>query len=260
MIDIEKAKEEFLKYTANYDHHSDKIERKEKHSLRVVERSTMIANYLNLNEEDRLLAELIGLLHDIGRFEQVRRYNTFSDQKSGVNHGELGAEILFKDGMIRKFVEEDKYDEIIRKAIINHNRTHIEADLNERELLFANIIRDADKADIMYIIATDDIYKDSTPDDYNTGAITEELMKQFLDDGYLDYKLIQKRSDDILTIYAMLADVHYPVTAEYILNEKFVDIFTQKIYDQYKNPDFFKDIEVCHKVSYDRLKNIAGRQ
>ena len=83
MIDIEKAKEEFLKYTANYDHHSEKIERKEKHSLRVVERSTMIANYLKLNEEDRLLAELIGLLHDIGRFEQVRRFNTFSDVKSG---------------------------------------------------------------------------------------------------------------------------------------------------------------------------------
>ena len=260
MIDIEKAKEEFLKYTANYDHHSDKIERKEKHSLRVVERSTMIAKYLNLNEEDTLLAELIGLLHDIGRFEQVRRFNTFSDQKSGVNHGELGAEILFKNGMIRKFVEEDKYDEIIRKAIINHNRTHIEPDLNERELLFANIIRDADKADIMYIIATDDIYKDNTPDDFNTGAITEELMKQFLDDGYLDYKLIQTRGDDVLTIYAMMADINYPVTADYILKEKFVDIFTQKIYDQYTNPEFFKDIEVCHKVSYDRLKKIAERQ
>ena len=260
MIDIEKAKEEFLKYTANYDHHSDKIERKEKHSLRVVERSTMIANYLKLNEEDRLLAELIGLLHDIGRFEQVKRANTFSDVKSGINHGELGAEILFKEGLIRRFVEEDTYDEIIRKAIVNHNRTYIEPGLSERELLFAHIIRDADKADIMYIIATDDIYKDSTEDDYNTGAITAELMKQFLGDGYLDYKLIQSRGDDILTVYAMLADVQYPVTAEYILNEKFVDIFTQRIYDSYHNPAFIRDIEVCHKVSYDRLKKIAEKQ
>lgn len=260
MIDIEKAKEEFLKYTANYDHHSDKIERKEKHSLRVVERSTMIANYLKLNEEDRLLAELIGLLHDIGRFEQVRRFNTFSDVKSGVNHGELGAEILFKDGLIRKFVEEEKYDEIIRRAIINHNKTYIDTDLSERELLFTKIIRDADKADIMYIIATEDIYKDNSEEDYNTGHITEELMKQFLKDGYLDYKLIQSKSDDILTSYAMLANVYYPVTAEYILNGKFIDIYTQKIYDRYKNPEFFSDVEVCHKVSYDRLKKIAGWQ
>lgn len=260
MIDIEKAKEEFLKYTANYDHHSDKIERKEKHSLRVVERSTMIANYLKLNEEDRLLAELIGLLHDIGRFEQVKRFDTFSDKKSGINHGEFGAEILFKDGLIRRFVEEDKYDEIIRRAIINHNKTYIDTDLNERELLFTKIIRDADKADILYIIATEDIYKDNTLEEYNTGHITEELMKQFLQDGYLDYKLIQSKSDEILTYYAYPANVYFSVTAEYILNEKLLDIYTQKIYDKYTNPEFVDDIEVCHKVSYDRLKKIAGWQ
>ncbi len=260
MIDIEKAKEEFLKYTANYDHHSEKIERKEKHSLRVVERSTMIANYLKLNEEDRLLAELIGLLHDIGRFEQVKRYNTFSDQKSGINHGELGAEILFKEGLIRRFIEEDTYDEIIRRAIINHNKTYIDTDLNERELLFTKIIRDADKADIFYILATEDIYQDNTPEEYNTGHITEELMQQFLKEGYLDYKLIKSKSDEVLTAFAYPTNIYYPVTAEYILNGKFIDIFTQKIYDKYTNPEFFDDIEVCHKVAYDRLKKVAGWQ
>jgi putative nucleotidyltransferase with HDIG domain len=260
MIDLEKAKEEFLKYTAGYDHHSDKIVRKENHSLRVIERSRMIAEYLKLNEEDTQLAELIGLLHDIGRFEQVRRYNTYSDQKSGVNHGMLGAEILFEDGLIRRFIEEDKYDEIIRKAIINHNRTHTDPDLNERELLFAKIIRDADKADIMYILASEDLDKNNTPEEYNTGAITKELMKQFLDDGYLDYTLIESKGDEILTHFAMTGDINYPVTAKYVLEEKLIDIYAQVIKDKYTNPDFIRDIEVCHKVSYDRLKKIAERQ
>ncbi len=260
MINIEKAKEEFLKYTAGYDHDSEKIKRKEIHSLRVVEKSDMIADYLNLNEEDRKLAELIGLLHDIGRFEQIRRFDTFSDVKSGVNHGELGTEILFKDGLIRRFIEEDKYDEIIRRAIINHNKTYIDTDLNERELLFTKIIRDADKADIMYIIATEEIYTNMTPEEYNTGAINEELMKQFLKDGFLDYKLIDTHSDTLLTSYAMLANVYYPVTAKYILDGKLVDIYTQKVYDTYTNPAFINDIEVCHKVSYDRLKKIAKMQ
>lgn len=260
MIDIEKAKEEFLKYTANYDHNTYKIEKKEEHSLRVVEKSTIIANYLKLNDEDRLLAELIGLLHDIGRFEQVRRYNTFSDQKSGVNHGELGAEILFKDGLIRRFIAEDKYDEIIRKAIVNHNRTYIDKDLTERELLFAKIIRDADKADIMYIAATENMDKEYTEEDYKSGAITEELMAQFLKDGFLDYNFIKTTSDHLLTFYAMMSSVQYPVTAEYILDGKLGDIFTQRIYDKFTNPELIRDIEVCHKVSYDRLKKIAARQ
>ena len=47
---------------------------------------------LNLEKEDIKLAELIGLLHDIGRFEQLKRFNTFVDKKS-INHGEFGGEI-----------------------------------------------------------------------------------------------------------------------------------------------------------------------
>ena len=35
-----------------------------------------------LYEEDIILAEAIGLLHDIGRFEQIRTYHTFIDKDS----------------------------------------------------------------------------------------------------------------------------------------------------------------------------------
>ena len=66
--------------------------------------------------EDENLAKLIALLHDIGRFEQIRLYHTFSD-KDSINHAEFGAKLLFEDGLIRKFVETDKYDKIIKNAI-----------------------------------------------------------------------------------------------------------------------------------------------
>ena len=56
--------------------------------------------------------------------------------------------LLIKD--IRKYIENDKYDEIIRKAIKNHNKFEIEKRLTEKELIFAKIIRDADKIDIIY--------------------------------------------------------------------------------------------------------------
>ena len=45
-------------------------------------------------------AYIVGLLHDIGRFEQVRIYNTFRDAES-VNHAQFSADLLFRDGMIR---------------------------------------------------------------------------------------------------------------------------------------------------------------
>ena len=125
MIDVQKALNEYNKYIKNYNIKDDKIALKVAHMLRVKENAKKIARSLKLENEDVELAELIGLFHDIGRFEQVRIYNTFVD-KNSVNHGELGAKILFEDGLIRNFITDNSFDEIIKKAIINHNRNQIE--------------------------------------------------------------------------------------------------------------------------------------
>ena len=75
-----------------------------------------IASELHLSEDDVELAKMIGLLHDIGRFEQAIKYDNFDDYNT-MDHAEYGVKILFKDGMIRKFIDTDEYDEIIKKAI-----------------------------------------------------------------------------------------------------------------------------------------------
>ena len=97
MVDVNNAKRVFKEYVSNYNLQDGKIALKVAHILRVSELSKKIATSLNLSEEDIKLAELIGLLHDIGRFEQVRKYNTFID-KISINHGEYGVKILFEWG------------------------------------------------------------------------------------------------------------------------------------------------------------------
>ena len=77
MIDLEKCKDEFLKYTEKYDLNNDNLKRRQLHSLRVMKKSRIIAQSLKLSEEEIQIATLIGLLHDIGRFEQYTKYNTF---------------------------------------------------------------------------------------------------------------------------------------------------------------------------------------
>ena len=67
----------------------------------------------------------MGLLHDIARFEQYTRFQTFSDLKS-IDHGDYGVEILKQNNYIRKFIDTDEYDNIIFKAIKNHNIFKIE--------------------------------------------------------------------------------------------------------------------------------------
>ena len=155
MIDILRAKKALASYVKNYDMQNDKIKLKVKHIERVSQVAKNLATKLKFNEEDVRLAELIGLLHDIGRFEQIKRFNTFNDRKS-VNHAEYGVYVLFneKDGIIRNFIEDNQYDNIIKNAIFYHNKDklNIPNNLTTREVSHIKIVRDSDKIDILNIL------------------------------------------------------------------------------------------------------------
>ena len=84
MIDLISAQKVFKEYLRDYDEKSKDINLKIVHTYGVMERSEYIAKELKLNEEEIQLAKLIALLHDIGRFEQARKYNTFVDKISPV--------------------------------------------------------------------------------------------------------------------------------------------------------------------------------
>ena len=71
MIDILKAKKAFAEYVKNYDIKNDKIRLKVEHIERVSQVAKKLATKLELEDEDIKLAELIGLLHDIGRYAGV---------------------------------------------------------------------------------------------------------------------------------------------------------------------------------------------
>ena len=97
---VEKS---FRNYISDYDLDDPKVKLKVDHTFRVAALCDFIASDLGMAGYDRDLAWLLGMLHDIGRFEQVRRYHTFRDALS-VNHAELSADILFKDGLIERFI------------------------------------------------------------------------------------------------------------------------------------------------------------
>ena len=157
MIDKKNAMEAFRAYTAQYDPGVPMIMHKIRHSARVCANAERIALSIKpaLSEEDVRFAWLLGLVHDIGRFEQVRRYHTFIDSVS-VDHAELSADILFRDGLIRSFTggELGKEDErTAETAVRTHNKLTLPEGLNERAQQFCHILRDADKTDIFRLVA-----------------------------------------------------------------------------------------------------------
>ena len=145
-LDFLRAKQSFEEYLDGYDREDDKINLKIVHTYGVVRSAEEIAERMGLSEEDKDLARLIALLHDIGRFEQIRQFDSF--QPDTMNHAVYGAELLFGEkNMIRQFLEEDQFDPLICQAIEKHSDFKLEGITDERTLLHAKLIRDADKLD-----------------------------------------------------------------------------------------------------------------
>ncbi len=144
-----KIKEVFDNYVSNFNLEEEKIQLKYYHTFEVADNCREIAKRLKLESSDQDLAYLIGICHDIGRFKQVKEFNTFKDNE--MDHADYGVKVLFEDGLIRKFITDPSYDEIIKKAVRNHNKFAIVDEVNDRERLFCNIIRDADKIDIFRV-------------------------------------------------------------------------------------------------------------
>ncbi len=195
----------FAEYVRNYDPLDEKIKLKIDHTYRVAGMCQRIAESLGLSEPDVDIAWLLGMLHDIGRFEQIRRFGTFNDAQS-VDHAEFGADLLFKEGLIRKFAEgyyeecelarsgNEEAEQIIKNnehhnkdtgllemAIRQHNKYRVKEDLTERQRMFCDILRDADKVDIFKVNADIpmEIIYDVTTEELKNGIITKEVLESF---------------------------------------------------------------------------------
>lgn len=247
VIDIVKAKNAFKNYVKNYNPEDKQIKLKIEHIERTSQMSRKIAKSLKLPKEDIQLAELIGLLHDIGRFEQIKNYHTFVD-KNSINHGKYGAKILFEKGIIRNFIETSKYDEIIKKAIINHNRDKIEEGLTQKELVHCKIIRDADKTDIFYLLTFSDIKITYETNNFPEEKITDEIYREFMEERKIDYSKKQNAADTIVSHFAYVFDFYFDFGLDYIEKNNYLE----KLYERVQ----FKDEKTAtrYKKVYETAK------
>lgn len=222
---MKKASMAFSEYVKPYDVTNPKIELKIKHTFRTVEVAKKIAKDLKLQEEQVLLAQLIALLHDIGRFEQVRMYNTFKDRDS-IDHADLGVKILFEEGTIRKFIEDTKYDDIIYKAIKNHNKFKMEEGLNEKELLHAKIVRDADKTDIFAVFVEDIEKNNDVLYNYKEMAkqeVSPNIMQDFENYQQSNRDLFVRDIDSYINIIAFIFDYNFVIGLKIIQENKYIE-------------------------------------
>lgn len=157
-MDRQRALQAFEEYVSAYDPSNPRIALKIDHTLRVAELCKRIAKSLRLSPDDVDLAWLLGLVHDIGRFEQVRRFDSYNDAAT-VDHAALGVEVLFATAdqaapLIRAFCADGSDDKLIRLAVGVHSAFRVPEGLDERSKMMCQILRDADKVDILKVNCT----------------------------------------------------------------------------------------------------------
>ena len=224
MIEIEKAKKELENRIQKLENKDIKTERKVGHMYRVANISKKIATKLNLTKEQIQLAELIGLLHDIGRFEQYKKFEQTVDSKTLDNlqlfdHGKAGVEVLKENNYIRKYIEEDKYDDIIYTAIYEHNKYELTKGLEKEKELFCKIVKDADKIDLLEEAVL--VYW-QTPEEINKieeGSLSPKMLQDFYEHKLADNRNRISQTDQILRLTSLIFDIHFPYSYE-IIKEK----------------------------------------
>ena len=242
MIDITKAEEAFKEYVQEFEP-SIKVIRKIEHTYRVEKNSKDIAKSIGLNEEQVELATLIGLLHDVGRFNQLKKIGCFSDNK--LDHAVEGCRVLFEEKRIRDFIEDDKYDDLIRKAILNHNNYSIADVTDEEELLFSKIIRDADKLDLLEMYVDKEWILDMVGDKYQTtNVITKEIYDAFLNNKQIPRNLgIHKTMIDIaINTIGFLYDINYEYTFKKLKGDNTINLILDNF--EKMNSECIEELEV----------------
>ena len=244
MIDFTNANKEFMKYVEKFDISNSRIEGKQKHSIRVKNVSKIIAKDLNLNEEEIELAMLIGLLHDIGRFEQEKQYHTFNDLKS-FDHGDYGAELLKKS--IRNFIKIDKYDNVIIEAVRNHNKLRIDETLNKQEKFFARLVRDADKLDILN--ETINVFYKESKERVNESDVSDYVLNFVKNHQTVASTKNVEMSylDGIVRTIAFVFDLNYRKSFEIVKEQNYINRIIERF--DYKNRHAKECIEEVRKIA-----------
>lgn len=237
-FDIDVIKDAFDNYVSVYDRSNYLIEAKYNHSINVADNAMNIASTLGLDAEGRYLAYVIGILHDIGRFEQIKNYNTIEDDSS-IDHADCGMQLL-EDGLLRQFIQHNKYDNIIFKAVGNHNKFKINDEFSEDEKLYCAIVRDADKLDLFATLSEGE-FKDYYVVDKDmplSSLIINEISKKHP----IDYSFVNNNIDLVILRLSMVYDINYPYAFKMIRQNDYLNKYVMLIDTLDSNKVLFKKV------------------
>ena len=219
---------------------------KEEHTRRVCKEILDIGRKIGLSDEDLRLAEVIALFHDIGRFEQFARYQTFVDRNS-VNHAVLGVKILKENGVLNRL--DRSIRDLILRAILYHNRFALPQKETEKCLFFAKLLRDADKLDIWRVLIDYYCREDGKrnavielglPD---TPGISSDVYKDLIEGRIVDVAHLRNLNDFKLLQIGWIYDINFVQTFQYVQERGYLEMIRDVLPNSEKIAEIFNVVQ-----------------
>ena len=200
---------------------------KEKHTGYVTSNCVELAKFLKLSTHDTQLAEIIGLFHDVGRFRQYSIYKTFNDADSE-DHADLALKVIDELEFFKELSANDY--ELVKFAIQNHNKKTVAPTEDERKILFAKLIRDADKLDIYRVLEpflaqenADKMPQFIKSTSRLVAEISPDFVENFVTGEQADYTKIRTNGDRKIVRLMWIYDINFSWTMKKIVERGYIE-------------------------------------
>lgn len=174
-------------------------------TLRVANNSLKIADSLFLNDEEKALAYDIAIVHNLGKYKS----------KDSIN-------VLFQEKIIRLFITDNKYDDIIRDIVYAFESNTLLNSTNEKTIIQYKILNDA--------INLDKIYLDSLVTNYNiaTNKVSANIIKDFT--GYKECINPITDLDKVISNISIIFSLNYKYSFYLIEQEKYASEIIENLH------------------------------
>ena len=202
------------------------VELKTAHTQRVCREVVSLGQQLGLGQAELVLAEVMALLHDVGRFEQLTRHHTFSDRRSQ-DHAELGVAVLEERGVLADMAQRER--ERVLRVIALHNRRCLPLAEDPTTDRFARLLRDADKLDIWYVVTTYYLGEVNYPRSVmalglpDTPGFSPRVVEEMLLRQVVDMRHVERLNDLKLLQLGWIYDVNFAPTLAAVRQRRYLE-------------------------------------
>ena len=153
-----------------------------------------------------------------------------------------------ENNLINKFNENEEQNLIILKAIYNHNKYCIDEELSEEEAKITNLLRDADKLDILNLYVIKEI-------NLNIGEETfsENMFNTLLNHQSASLKDKKTSADKLAISLGFVFDLNYRESYQILKEKDYINKEIDMYIEKTNNKELIKQLNIIRKVIYNYI-------